>query len=613
MKALPRWVWGFVGLACVASLVAIAMRHKVEAKNRAVALAVEYPLILDAAALDGKSPAEALVQLKTSGLNLIVLPEKTIGDQISDGDLILGAGQTLTGSAELLTRVALAVEARGLKPELALNQNKKGSLQVPGVPLSVLRGISLGLDPEEARSIGAAGIPIIARHNNFANISESQVVSMIENSARFGAIGYLPQGDQILGFRKNIKVLMDALKANKMFYASPEFAKMAGDSTAVAYAPADVIRLHAIQSAEIDRMSPQESLERYARAYSERNQRIMLVRPFAITEKPGLASLSSSLMQVAKAVTKEGGTVTKPRTWDDPQVPLVLKALIAIGIIGTIFGLLMTLVSNQNFAYLGQTLLALITAYSFAKDDMGYLALIASLGFPVLAYLSLNDILKNRPVLLQFGVMTFISLIGGLCIAGLLTGPIYSVKGDSFSAVKLAHFGPILLVAFLAAKSARDWNETLKSPLTLSTVFWGLGIIAALGFMLARTGNDSPGAVSGFEMQLRSLLENLFVTRPRTKEFMVGHPAMLIGLALLATSTKVGEHKQLLLRSLGSLAVTLGMIGQTSIVNTLCHLHTPVMTGLIRIAVGLVLGLIIGGIALGAMRSTLAKMVGEKA
>jgi hypothetical protein len=317
-------------------------------------------------------------------------------------------------------------------------------------------------------------------------------------------------------------------------------------------------------------------------------------------------------MQVAKAVTKEGGTITTPRIWEDPNVPTALLALIAIGVIGTMFGLVIGLVSNQNLGYVVHLVLALIAAYSFAKSDMGYIALIASIGFPVLAYLSLGDVLKNRPVLVQFLVMTLISLIGGLCIAGLMTGPIYSVKGDSFSAVKLAHFGPILIVAFLAAKSARDWNETLKSPLTLSTVFWGLGILGALGFMLARTGNDNPGAVSGIEMQFRSLLENLFVTRPRTKEFMIGHPAMLVGLALLAASPKAGESKKMLLASLGSLAVTLGMIGQTSIVNTLCHLHTPVMTGLIRILVGLILGLIVGAVALGFLRAPMAKMVEEK-
>jgi hypothetical protein len=612
MKALPRWIWGFVGLALVASLVAVGMRHKVEAKNRAVGLAVEYPILVDAAALEGKSPAEALLQIKNSGLNMVVLSEQTIGDKISDGSLILGAGQTLVGSGELLTRVALAIESRGMRPDLRLNQNSKGSLQVPGIPLSVVRGISLGLDPDEARTIGAAGIPIIARHNNFANISEDQITATISNSARFGAVGFLPQGEQVIGFRKNVKFLMDTLKANKMYYASPEFAKMAGDTIAVAYAPDHVVRLHAIQAAEIDRMSPQEAIERYARAYSERNQRILLIRPFALAEKPGLASLSSSVMQVAKAVTKEGGTITTPRIWEDPNVPTALLALIAIGVIGTMFGLVIGLVSNQNLGYVVHLVLALIAAYSFAKSDMGYIALIASIGFPVLAYLSLGDVLKNRPVLVQFLVMTLISLIGGLCIAGLMTGPVYSVKGDSFSAVKLAHFGPILIVAFLAAKSARDWNETLKSPLTLSTVFWGLGILGALGFMLARTGNDNPGAVSGIEMQFRSLLENLFVTRPRTKEFMIGHPAMLVGLALLAASPKAGESKKMLLASLGSLAVTLGMIGQTSIVNTLCHLHTPVMTGLIRILVGLILGLIVGAVALGFLRAPMAKMVEEK-
>jgi hypothetical protein len=37
-----------------------------------------------------------------------------------------------------------------------------------------------------------------------------------------------------------------------------------------------------------------------------------------------------------------------------------------------------------------------------------------------------------------------------------------------------------------------------------------------------------------------------------------------------------------------------GAIGQTSIVNTLCHLHTPVEVGVTRIVIGLALGGILG-------------------
>jgi hypothetical protein len=40
-----------------------------------------------------------------------------------------------------------------------------------------------------------------------------------------------------------------------------------------------------------------------------------------------------------------------------------------------------------------------------------------------------------------------------------------------------------------------------------------------------------------------------------------------------------------------------GVVGQTSIVNTLCHLHTPVILSLWRVVNGVILGLILGVIA----------------
>mgnify|MGYP007030164791 CR=1 FL=1 len=40
----------------------------------------------------------------------------------------------------------------------------------------------------------------------------------------------------------------------------------------------------------------------------------------------------------------------------------------------------------------------------------------------------------------------------------------------------------------------------------------------------------------------------------------------------------------------------IGMVGQASIVNTLCHLHTPLEVSLARIAIGWVLGGILGAL-----------------
>src|SRR5262249_25033659 len=80
------------------------------------------------------------------------------------------------------------------------------------------------------------------------------------------------------------------------------------------------------------------------------------------------------------------------------------------------------------------------------------------------------------------------------------------------------------------------------------------------------------------------LLDALLPVRPRTKEFLVGHPAFVLALALW-------------FRGRRQWAVPLFLVGvlvQVSLLNTFCHIHTPLRLSLIRDVTGLVFGIAIG-------------------
>ncbi len=53
--------------------------------------------------------------------------------------------------------------------------------------------------------------------------------------------------------------------------------------------------------------------------------------------------------------------------------------------------------------------------------------------------------------------------------------------------------------------------------------------------------------------------------------------------------------------------MTIGAVGQTDIVNTLCHFHTPVALSLERVLVGLVAGGILGAVLWAAVSMLLPK------
>ncbi|MEG0579346.1 MAG: DUF5693 family protein, partial [Niameybacter sp.] len=95
----------------------------------------------------------------------------------------------------------------------------------------------------------------------------------------------------------------------------------------------------------------------------------------------------------------------------------------------------------------------------------------------------------------------------------------------------------------------------------------------------SRTGNS--GSISALELSFRQFLDTTLGVRPRTKEFLIGHPMMMVMLYY--------GYKEKYIPLLA-----LGAIGQISLVNTYAHIHTPVLISLIRMGYGLIFGIVIG-------------------
>ncbi len=115
-----------------------------------------------------------------------------------------------------------------------------------------------------------------------------------------------------------------------------------------------------------------------------------------------------------------------------------------------------------------------------------------------------------------------------------------------------------------------------------------LALLAGLAFALTRTGNQPVVAPSAAEIQARGLLESLLVVRPRTKELMLGHPALMLAVALALRDR----------RTWLPLAAILAGVGQVSLLNTFCHLHTPLAISFLRTGHGLWTGALVGLIAI---------------
>jgi hypothetical protein len=192
---------------------------------------------------------------------------------------------------------------------------------------------------------------------------------------------------------------------------------------------------------------------------------------------------------------------------------------------------------------------------------------------------------------------------GGLLIAGLLSSRPFMLKVDEFVGVKLAQVVPILGAALLVAAgtiwSRGTWQEQKRRAgegigaiARNHVLVWQAGVtVVALGviaLMVARSGNDAGVGVSGFELKFRAILDRLLFVRPRTKEFLVGHPALFLGLYALLRGK----------RSWAAPLLVIGTIGLVSVANTFCHAHTPIGLSIVRVCVGAIAGLVVGLIVL---------------
>lgn len=205
---------------------------------------------------------------------------------------------------------------------------------------------------------------------------------------------------------------------------------------------------------------------------------------------------------------------------------------------------------------------------------------------------------------------TAITSIGGAVVINLLNGWKYMSKTDEFLGEKATLLFPLILVALAfagevfphrvledgvngGADAARNrvkslFTRTLDTGFTVRIALT-LFVLMIVGVVfIARSGNDSGMQISSFEWNMRALLEKLFITRPRTKEFLIGMPAVLFVMWFT-------RRRQWTPAFLAVIAVT---IGQADVVNTWCHIHTPIFYSLLRTVHAVWMGAILGAIML---------------
>jgi len=359
--------------------------------------------------------------------------------------------------------------------------------------------------------------------------------------------------------------------------------------------------------------SVDERYYRWIRAVVDRGIRILYVVPFNDDKKMASVNMNETIDTVARflpAIAAKGFIVDQtavPYGLNSAATTSAHRLAVSLSLLAALLLYLLYLLHPQRkwmraIAILG--LLACLAVNLLLHMDFSKVyALGAAVLYPTFSSLLLLIYLKNYPqhgfikkLLGSLAITLVINAIGMYTIVTSLADIRYIMNLSYFSGVKVAFILPLLLfpLNYLCVTVPRErWLGMLRSQLKKTPSYLALGLfllaMVVIYIYIGRSGNTSGIEVSRLEIRLREVLENIFLARPRFKEFVIGYPA------LLAMVYLYHRYKNDLIMLLLGFGVVIGSI---SMVNSFCHVFTAVSISASRTLAGLIIGLLLGTVLL---------------
>ncbi len=489
--------------------------------------------------------------------------------------------------------------------------------------------MDLGMPTDEMQEVNEAGFFVLARPTNYIGCTPEDVDAVFHRLEDYRISEIVFSGSQMLGAPKSLQTTIDRFKERNFVLGLIE------DTTQLQFYQQDglaevpkgigydhVARLYAIPKDEQPKLKIETAVERWANTDMERNIRINLLRTYE-KPAPGMTLFETNMHYIkatAEAVEAHGFTLGPAGTFESWYAPRLLRAVLMLGVAAAAV-LYLSLITHRLqprtlyalFALLAFVFAAPILMGSGTKMRLLAAFLSANL-FPALAVIwQLDRIRAMKPdakaplwrIIGTAAVALFVtgalSYIGAAYLSGALADVEYFLEFSIYRGIKLTFVLPIVLVAiaFLTRYDIFDgrmdegqgvlaqMRQILDMPVKLKSLLIFVLVALAGVVFVARSGHTSGMPVSGLEIKFRTLLEQAFYARPRSKELMIGHPAFM--LAALAWCRK---WPTMLLFAL----VLVATIGQGSMVETFAHMRTPVYMSFVRGIGGLVLGCGIGAL-----------------
>lgn len=215
----------------------------------------------------------------------------------------------------------------------------------------------------------------------------------------------------------------------------------------------------------------------------------------------------------------------------------------------------------------------------------------------------LKRFLKNIPIIplsfITIFILTGLMSLFGIVQSTLLSGINYYVNNEIFRGIKLSLFIPLIyaIVIFVVFFTSIDYKKMAKTVLNFRIgdikVSWLIFSFAILFIMykivsiyITRSGNVN--SISSIEAWMRNFITEVFEARPRTKEFLVGYPCLVLFVYYM---------KKTNIKLIQGLLFCGASITAASIANSFCHVFTTVETIYGRVINGVILGVLVSIVA----------------
>lgn len=512
--------------------------------------------------------------------------------------------------------------------------------------------VPIGFDKEKIKLIQDAGLQLVLRPVNYFNepmsawdLYESEINKYGTGSGLLffdgeGVIGYGSENDQYVSViqdfvaTKNMNVvILETIEQRQYFNTKgiqPVVDNLSKDYFVRAFNIWDFIAKRYKYNAFYT--GGEEIGNSIYRAVTERNIRAIYFRPFIQFNGSYVTNLEDykdMFNGLEARLQKHGYQYGDAGTFDELSLPMSVKMLITLEI--ALFGLLLinmifgSISFKFNLMGIILAVLGSFGAYYIAPNMAVKLsALAAAIIFSTLSvvYFVKKFLLENhkKSVINAIKGLVYssaISIFGALYIGSVMADTEYFLEMELFTGVKASLLLPIaatiLAVAILYIKDNAklkgkhfviEFIESFKVFLNMSIkIKYGLMllIIAGIGYIyLARTGNESNLEPMTLEIMLRNFLEEVLLARPRTKEFLLAFPAMVVGGYY---ASKPYFNKDLIIKYVYALFFAIvAIVGQSSITNTFSHIRTPLYLSIARTGYSVLFGLVIGLILIGILK-----------